>query len=147
MQHGLGVERKVEPADLPVQQRRTHSMVEQDIAIAARSGGKARMKTLWHLLCPANRDRVGQVAVGTQHPAALAAWGASVEVHHLTAAMYTGVGATGADHFDRVIGDLSQGLLQDLLHRWRLRLDLPAVVVGAVVFDAQGDSLKGVHGS
>jgi len=51
-----------------------------------------------------------------------------------------GIGAPGADGFDRVVGDAGQRLLEPLLDADATRLALPAIVPATVVLDADGDA-------
>ena len=62
-------------------------------------------------------------------------------MHHLAAGMNGSVGTAGADHPDRLGGNLRQGALQRFLHgRHAGFLALPATIAGALVLDAEGDS-------
>jgi hypothetical protein len=61
----------------------------------------------------------------------------------LGAGVDTGIGATGADHVDRVCGDEGQRRFDRTLHRPSFAQALPSAEVGAVVLDAEGVA----HGS
>lgn len=63
-----------------------------------------------------------------------------VEVRHHLERMHAGVGATGRDQFDGLVGDLRQRVLQVALHAARVRLELPAGERGAVVLDAERET-------
>ena len=88
---------------------------------------------------PPHHDVVGKVAIAAPLPGAERAVRRGIEVNDLAEGMHTGIGAAGAVHSDRVIRHPGQRPLQLTLHRAgrRLRLQLPAVKAGAVVFDAE----------
>ncbi|MNM60055.1 hypothetical protein D3C81_713250 [compost metagenome] len=99
------------------------------------------MKVGRHWPRPDHTDVVRQVEVGAHGPGALVTHGTGIEVHDLPAAVNAGVGTPGADHRNRLVGDLGQRLLQGLLDtRHAAGLTLPAAVARAFVFHAQGDA-------
>ena len=127
-------------------QRRPHGAVEDPVAIAARTRGKARMEIVRHRHAPAHADRRRQARGRAEHPAARIARRCAVEMHHLARRMHAGIGASGADGSTRCAGDERQGLLQRRLHGrfippasrlTGLVQPLPAGEIAAVVFDAQ----------
>ena len=83
---------------------------------------------------------IRQIAVDTQQPAMVAALGSGIEMDNLSGCMHTGVSASGARDFDRPVGDDSQCFLNQRLHAHAGALSLPAIVGGAVVFNAECDA-------
>ena len=66
--------------------------------------------------------------------------GMGIEMNDLADRMNAGVGAPGTDRDDRMTGDERQRRLHGVLDRRRVRLRLPAGVLGAVIFDNGGDA-------
>jgi hypothetical protein len=89
---------------------------------------------------PGNVDVVRKTAVYAEQPATFIALTASIKVDDLARRVYTGVGAACTDDFDRLIRNQQKRFLEALLHTDTGLLTLPAVVPGAVVFDAERDS-------
>ena len=95
---------------------------------------------------PAHAHLRRQAAGDAEHPAARVAHGMAVEMHDLAGRMHAGIGAAGADRFDRMAGDERQRLLErglDRLLAFALGLavlaqPLPATEAAAVVFDTEG---------
>jgi hypothetical protein len=98
------------------------------------------MKVINNGFCPRDIDVVWHIAVGAQQPSALRALAAGFEMNDLARGVHPGVGAAGTDHFYGFIGDNRQRLFQALLYTDTGLLPLPAVVPGAVVFDAERDA-------
>jgi hypothetical protein len=61
-------------------------------------------------------------------------------MRHLAGGMYTRIGAARAYKLDGLVGDQAKRLFQALLHAQSGFLTLPAVIPGAVVFDAERDA-------
>jgi hypothetical protein len=60
----------------------------------------------------------------------------------LVAGMHTGIGATGHNQVDRVIGNASDRIGQNSLNRWHASLlDLPAKVTGTPILYAHGNPM------
>ena len=66
--------------------------------------------------------------------------GGGVEVNDLPVGMNARVGAAGADGDDGFGGDECERILHRVLQRGRVRLRLPAGIVGAVILDERGDA-------
>ena len=67
---------------------------------------------------------------------------AGVEVHYLSTGMYTGIRPAGTNNSNRVIGYFGKRSLQTALHsRKPMGLNLPAMKVTAVVFNAKSDAM------
>src|SRR5574337_1073944 len=81
-----------------------------------------------------------QVGAGTQHPATHLAYRRAVEMHDLAAPVHTGIGAPGTGDFHRVRGHQRQRLLHRRLHARPFGQALPTGKIGAVIFDAEGDT-------
>ncbi len=64
---------------------------------------------------------------------------AGAEIGHLAPGVHPGVGTARADEGGLLPGEALEGFFQDLLNRQGLRLALPAVVAGAVVFQEEAD--------
>jgi hypothetical protein len=69
---------------------------------------------------------------------------ASAETGHLAQGVHPGVGAPRADEFDRLAGEMLQGLFQDLLNAEIALLALPAVVARTVIFQEEPKVAGGV---
>ena len=130
----------MKPADPPMQQRRAHGMVVENIAIAARQRGIACMEIVRHLARPAHGDAVRQVGIHPAHPGALRPGSRGVEMHNLRRRMHPGIGAPGTRNPYRRAGDVSQRPFQRILDGIALRLGLPAGEGGAFVLQSQRDS-------
>ena len=81
--HALGVERMMIPAGATVPDAGTLRPVEQQIAVAASVGRKARMKIVGDRLRPAHRHRRRQKGVDAAHPGGERSLDRRVEMHHL----------------------------------------------------------------
>jgi len=97
-----------------------------------------------HRLRPLHGDVRRQVAVGAAYPGEGLAPQVGIEVHHLHQAMHAGVGAAGAQGGDRDGGKLAERRFQPVLDGLARGLALPALVGGAEVAQAEGDSHDGV---
>jgi hypothetical protein len=74
--------------------------------------------------------------VGAQTPATLAANRGGVEVNHLCARVYAGIGPACANDVHSRVSDARQRKLDDILNSWKASLELPASVLTAVVLEA-----------
>ena len=61
-------------------------------------------------------------------------------MHHLATGMHTGIGAARADRAMRFSGEFTNRRLKTILNGVAVGLGLPAVPVGAVVLQPEGDS-------
>jgi len=61
-------------------------------------------------------------------------------MNYLPSGMHMRIRTPGADHRDRMICNESERRLDYCLHRDPVRLPLPSVVAGTVIFDATDDS-------
>ena len=67
------------------------------------------------------------------------------EIGHLAPGVHPGVGTARADEGDLLPGEAVERFFQDLLNRDGLRLALPAVVAGPVVFQEEADVASRIH--
>ena len=58
-------------------------------------------------------------------------------IRNLAMCMNTGIGAARASHQNVVIEKFLKSLLELALNGWKVRLDLPAVIAGAVIGNCQ----------
>ncbi len=127
--HPPDIQRPMVPGDLLGQVRRADRIVVDGVAIAPGHGREARVEMRRHHPRPGHTDIRGQVGVGAHHPCFQRALHRGVEMHHLAAGMNGSVGTAGADHPDRLGGNLRQGALQRFLHgRHAGFLALPATI-------------------
>ena len=98
------------------------------------------MKRLIDWLYPADVDVVRKIAVRPKQPAASVAFAARIEVRNLAGCVHARVGTARTDDLDRFIGYECKGFLEKLLYTQAGFLTLPAVISGAVVFDADRDA-------
>src|SRR5450755_374250 len=102
--HALVIEGMADPRRAPGGERRAHGTVEHIVPIGARLGGVTGVKVARYRTGPSDIDIVRQTRVGAQYPAAGAAPRLGVEVRDLSAGVYAGISATGADDIDRRCG-------------------------------------------
>ena len=121
-------------------QCRALQSVKDTVSITPGGRGKPRMERVADRRNPGDTYVVGKITVGTQQPASPTTFAPGVEVHHLSRCMNTCVGAAGANHFDRFVRNQRKCLFHPLLHTETGLLPLPAIITGAVVFDAQCDA-------
>ena len=138
--HALRIQRQALPGDVARVQRCTHRPVEDVVAVTPAARCVTRVETVRHRLRPQHRHAGRQVGTGTQYPATHVATRLGIEVHDLATPMHAGVGAPRAADLDRMVGDFRQGLLQHSLHADVRLQALPAVEIGAVVFDAESNA-------
>ena len=138
--HALLVEWLIDPPCAVTMQGGSLRPIQNAVSIAAGGGGEAGMKVIDDRFCPRDIDVIRHVAVGAQPPPALRALAAGFEMNDLSRGMYPGVCTAGTHHFYGFIGDDRQRLFQTLLYTDTGLLPLPAVVPGAVVFDAERDA-------
>ena len=107
------------------------------------------MEILRHGFDPLQSNIARQAAVGAQHPGPLAALRHALEMRDLLQRVYTGIGTPGTNQIDLLVGDEPDRGFEVLLHRFAVRLTLPAAIGRAAVFDADGilhESTPGVPG-
>ena len=138
--HFLQVERQVEPAHPLRVRRRSHRMVQQQIAIAAGDRRVARVEIVRDAPRPDDGADWRQQCIHAAHPRRLRTLRRSIEVHHLVERMHAGVGAPGADRVNGAACHLRKRPFQRVLHGAALGLSLPAAETAAVVLNAQCDS-------
>ena len=95
------------------------------------------MKHLRHLLDGQHGDVRRQEAVQRTVPFLGREPGRGGEVCHLAERVHAGVGTAGADHVHVMLGDLADGRFDRALDGRQVRLDLPAMIGGAVVLQHQ----------
>ncbi|OPZ68359.1 MAG: hypothetical protein BWY83_02341 [bacterium ADurb.Bin478] len=105
------------------------------IAIAAAAGAVPAVKIVRHRFCAENayiarQQAVAAVDIDLWIPNAVA-----VKIDHLSQRVHAAVGAAGAVNPDRLCGQPAQGRFHRSLHRALLRLQLPTVKMGAVIFE------------
>ena len=131
--HARGIEFFPAPAQELTVDGRLDRTDQQAVTVAARAGAVAGVEIIWHRLQPERADAVGKPGVGAEHPGAGIARGIGVEMHELAAGRHAGIGAPGADHFDRGIGHERHGLFDRSLNRVTGIVFLPAHERAAVV--------------
>jgi len=134
--HGINIERLIHPPRSVAVQRRSFQSIKDAVTIAAGRRRKSRMKLIIDGARPGYVNVVRKTAVSAKQPATFAAFAESIEVDNLARRVHTGVSAARANDFDRLIRDQRERFLEALLHADAGLLTLPAVVPGAVVFDA-----------
>ena len=90
-----------------------------------------------HRLRPGRVHIIRKIAVGAEHPTAARPIHRGVEMNHLPKCVHTGVGSTGAGHFDGLIRHRGERILDDALHADTIPLTLPTIVGRAVILDAE----------
>jgi hypothetical protein len=91
------------------------------------------MEAVINRTCPSDTYVVREVAVCSKQPAAAIALTAGIKMHNLPGCMHAGIGSTGTNDLDILVGDDCKGFFDASLHALTGTLTLPAVVGGAVV--------------
>ena len=128
------------PGDPPVKIGRAHLTVQYHIAVTALQRAESGVERVVHRLRPQQRNIIRQVGVDAANPGTPVAFGAGVKMNDLADAVHAGVGSTGSDNPDRLIGHPADGFFHALLDRGGVVLVLPAGVVDSAVFNAGSDS-------
>src|SRR5690554_2199966 len=90
---------------------------------------------------PVHRQGARQRSIDAHHPGTPVPYGLSVEMYYLIAAVYSGVGAPGANQVHRFVGDLTDTPGQFRLYGWQAAfLRLPAMIGGTIIFKHKRDS-------
>jgi len=98
------------------------------------------MKAVVNEVNPGRADVSWKIAVGAQEPAVFETIGIRIKVHNLTGRMHTTIRSARAGDFDCLVGNGGEGPFNELLHTGTGALALPAIVRGAVIFDADRDT-------
>ena len=111
-------------------------------------GIKARMEVFWHRLDRPDRDIRGQKSIEGSSPLGVGQGGVRREAGDLPERVHAGVGPSRSGDGDGRLSDLLDSPLDFGLDCLQARLNLPAVVPGAVVFEGQferghGDEYEG----
>ena len=138
--HAGRVKRLVNPPCPVSMQRGALESIEDAIAIAARGRRKACVEVVCDGLRPRDADIVWKIAIGAEQPAPIAALTARIEMNNLASRVDPGISSAGTYDLDGLVSYRSQRLLHLLLHANAGFLALPAIVSGAVVFDAERDT-------
>ena len=137
--HRRHIQRRVIPAGFAGMDGKAGGAIDQHIAVAAPMGGKTRVKFVRHRMRPEYRDAVRQQGIHAAHPGRQRTFGLSIEMCHLLQRMHAGIGASRRDNRDSLTDNLTQGMLQRVLHGLPFRLALPAAIRAAVILHAQRD--------
>ncbi len=120
--HRVQIQWRVVPTDLPLQYRRTHRTIQQQVSIATPRRGKSGVKIIRYLASPANGNRRWQIGIRASDPRRIRAHDLNVEMNYLIQSMHPGIGAAGADGSDRNGCNRGQGALEHILHGVPMRL-------------------------
>jgi len=120
--HRVDVERRVKPADPPVQQGGPHVTVEQQISVVTRRRRKTSVEIVRDRRAPQNRGGGREMRVDAAYPRGQRPRDRRVEVNDLRRRMHAGIGTTRCDGANRCVGDDRERALERVLHRTSGRL-------------------------
>jgi len=137
--HGRQIEGSTDVPGIACSQRRAHRMLENGIAIPLSRRRAQSVETLRRDDDRLNGDIVGEIdidaiAVGRQGKNFV-----NVEVDDETAGVNPGVGAPRGGNPQRHTLNLLQSRFEDLLDRQTVALNLPATIVGTIIFNSQAN--------
>lgn len=82
------------------------------------------------------------MGISAKQPVVWRAARAGIEVNYLGSGVNSAIGAPGAGHRDRRVGDPGQRGFDFLLHAGAVRLALPATKAAAVIFDHRSHAVQ-----
>src|SRR5208283_621811 len=139
--HRLGVEQTLHVPHAPARQRRRRAPIEDEIAVVAHLGGKARLELVRDRACRKHGDRVRPEMRIDRVPQAIdPPLSREIDMRDLSQRMDAGIRAPGAVHDALVAVDRRDRLLEPLLNGDPIRLPLPADERTAVIFDRQREA-------